>query len=99
MAERITKERLEEFREAAEKEARKYYEPHRFGDAPAWFDACVRMAQRALLAESQLLAYHDSGALGILRRIEGEHLEDRTLSRETAALVAGTIIKLEAIGE
>lgn len=40
--------------EAAEALAIAEYQPHRFGDTPAWFAACVRLAKRALTAESAL---------------------------------------------
>jgi len=58
--ERITNERAEEL-------ASEYYRPHRFGDTPAWYDASVRLAKRALEAEAKLLAYRESRALEALK--------------------------------
>lgn len=40
--------------EAAEALASAEYQPHRFGNTPAWFAACVRLAKRALTAEAAL---------------------------------------------
>ncbi len=42
----------EDLSDAAEKLANSMYEPHRFGDTPAWFGACVKLAMR-YLAEKQ----------------------------------------------
>jgi hypothetical protein len=40
--------KIPDLREQAEKLASSMYQPHRFGDQAAWFDACVRLAMQYL---------------------------------------------------
>ena len=54
MSELVIPEDLEQYREAAEKLADSMYKPHRFGDTPAWFNACVRLAQQRLYLEAEI---------------------------------------------
>ena len=65
-----SEDHLEQYREAAEKLASAEYKPHRFGDGPAWFAACVRLAQRLLSLEASQHRGADSESKEISAFIE-----------------------------
>jgi hypothetical protein len=48
--------KIPDLREQAEKLASSMYQPHRFGDQAAWFDACVRLAMQYI----ERIAQHDA---------------------------------------